>query len=296
MWEIPEPHSVLEVRVDNETDIVVRRHGNPAGPRVITSHGNGFAIDMYYPFWSLLEEDFDLVVYDLRNHGWNRVSALQNHNFPTFVRDLDTIADAVEQHYGKKATVGVFHSVSSLATLLSPTMCARFAGLILFDPPLCKANDSYDKFEAAAMRAAAMARRRTEVFTGPEQFVELLNFVPTFHRAVPGVIDLVARTTLRKNEEGEGYVLRCPRDYEAQIMDYARAFAVLVDLVAIHCPVKVLGADPTLPFSYLPSLDMSDILEVEYDYLPDTTHFLQLEKPEECVAEMRQFLRTVPLT
>ena len=135
MWEIPEPHSVLEVRVDDETDIIVRRHGNPAGPRVITSHGNGFAIDMYYPFWSLLADDFDLVVYGLRNHGWNRVSALQNHNFPTFVRDLDTIADAVEQHYGKKATVGVFHSVSSLATLLSPTMCARFAGLILFDPP-----------------------------------------------------------------------------------------------------------------------------------------------------------------
>ena len=78
-------------------------------------------------------------------------------------------------------------------------------------------------------------------------------------------------------------------------MDYARAFAVLVDFAALRCPLKVIGADPTLPFSYLPSLDLSDIDEVEYDFLPETTHFLPLEKPEECAVEVRNFLDSISL-
>ena len=67
-------------------------------------------------------------------------------------------------------------------------------------------------------------------------------------------------------------------------------------LGALRCPIKVIGADPTLPYSYLSSLDLSDILEVEYDFLPETTHFLQPEQPEECVAAMRHFLNSIALT
>ena len=67
-------------------------------------------------------------------------------------------------------------------------------------------------------------------------------------------------------------------------------------LGALRCPIKVIGADPILPYSYLSSLDLSDILEVEYDFLPETTHFLQPEQPEECVAAMRHFLNSIALT
>ena len=50
VWEIPEPLSTDGVRVDDDTVIVLRRHGNPEGPRLVLSHGNGLAIDLYYPF------------------------------------------------------------------------------------------------------------------------------------------------------------------------------------------------------------------------------------------------------
>ena len=68
-----------------------------------------------------------------------------------------------------------------------------------------------------------------------------------------------------------------------------------VDFSALKCPVKVIGADPTLPYSYLPTLDMTDVVSVDYDFLPGATHFLQLEKPEECVTAMQEFLRSTPL-
>ena len=105
--------------------------------------------------------------------------------------------------------------------------------------------------------------------------------------------EVLAETTLRKEEGGEGYGLRCPGQYEAQIIDYASVFAVAVDFGAFLCPVKVIGAYPTLPYSYLPALDLSDMYGVDYDFLPDGTHFLQLEQPDECVATMSDFLERI---
>ena len=68
---------------------------------------------------------------------------------------------------------------------------------------------------------------------------------------------------------------------------------LLVDFEAQVCPTRVTGADPTLPFSYLPTLDLSDVFTVGYDFLPDATHFLQLEKPEQCVEVMLEFITPI---
>ncbi|MDE0389097.1 MAG: hypothetical protein OXI75_10400, partial [Rhodospirillales bacterium] len=63
VWEIPAPLSTFDVRLDADTVTTVRQHGNPSGPRVVLSHGSGLAADLYYPFWSLLADDYDLMVY-----------------------------------------------------------------------------------------------------------------------------------------------------------------------------------------------------------------------------------------
>ena len=288
-WHVPEPLSIHEVAVDPDTTILVRRHGNPDGPRLVLSHGNGMAIDLYYPFWSLLADDFDLVIYDLRNHGWNQVSSLAQHNVPTLVSDHDTILEAIVRQWGEKPQAGVFHSVSALATLLSPTRGRRYSALVLFDPPLCKPGRSHREFEESAAQIAGLARRRTERFQQREDFAAILPLLSVLRRLVPGAFDLMAKTVLRASDD-EGFELCCPREYEAQIVDYASVYGVAVDFDTLECPVKVIGADPTLPFSYLPTLDLSDILSVDYDFLPEATHFLQLEKPAECAASLRLYL------
>ncbi len=292
-WDPPSPISVHEVQVDASTRISLRRHGNPDGPRLVLSHGNGLAIDLYYPFWSLLTDEFDLVVHDLRNHGWNQVSGLRDHNVPTLASDHDAILEAIDREYGEKPQVGVFHSVSALVSLMSPLQGGRYSALVLFDPPLCKPGRSHREFEEAAAIAADLARSRTAKFRSREQLSDILPLLPPFQRFVPGAADLLARTTLKESEDGSGFELRCPREYEAQMIDYASVYGVAVNFNALECPVKVIGADPTLPFSYLPTLDLSDIMSVDYDFLPDATHFLQLEKPEECVEAMQDHLDIV---
>ena len=290
VWKVPEPLSTVDVRVDEDTVITLRRHGNPEGPRLVLTHGNGLAIDLYYPFWSLLADDFDLVVYDLRNHGWNTVSTLENHNIPTLVSDHDLIMEAIDRNFGKKPKIGVFHSVSGLISLLSPTKGSGFEARILFDPPLCKPGRNYFDFEEATALLVEMTRRRTHRFRTRESFSQVLGFLPHFKRVVPGVYDLFAKTTLRESTNQRGYELCCPPEYEAQMIDYAGIYAVLIDFGTMKCPTKVIGADPTLQYSYLPTLDLSDIMTVDYDFLPDATHFLQLEEPEQCVDAMREFI------
>lgn len=276
--------------MDEESSILLRRHGNPDGTRLILSHGNGLAIDFYYPFWSLLTDDFDLIVYDMRNHGWNAVGGLENHSVPTLVGDHDRILEEIGRQFGQKPQVGVFHSLSCLTPLISESKGSEYSALVLFDPPLCKPGRNFRDFEEAANRMAKSARRRTYQFKAKSAFTELFGIFPTYKAAVPGTVDLLADTTLRESPDGEGFELRCPREYEAQIIDYASVFGAFIDFAKIRCPVKVLGADPTLPYSYLPSLNLSDISSVDYDFLPDATHMLQLEQPEECAAVMRQFI------
>ncbi len=293
VWSVPEPRSVHEVDVGSESSILLRRHGNPDGIRLILSHGNGLAIDFYYPFWSLLAQDFDLFIYDLRNHGWNAVGDLENHSVPTLVGDHDRILVEIDEHFGQKPQVGVFHSVSSLTPLISESKGSGYSALVLFDPPICKPGRNYFDFEEAAVRMSKSASRRTFQFTSKSSFTDLYRVFPTFKSAVPGVVDLLAETTLRESADGEGFELRCPREYEAQIIAYASVYGVFIDFAKISCPVKVLGADPTAPSSYLPSLNLSDISSVDYDFLPDSTHFLQLEQPEECASIMREFIEEV---
>jgi len=296
VWELPEPLSTHDVRVDDETVITLRQHGNPSGPRLVLSHGNGLAVDLYYPFWSLLTDDFDLIIYDLRNHGWNPVGDLQNHSLPTLVQDNDAIVEAIDRHYGAKPRIGVFHSIAALATLLSPKKGNDFAARVLFDPPVCKPGRSFKDYEDIAKRMAKGIRQSTSRFKTMQELADILPYIPAFQHVVPGVFDLYARTTLRERANGEGYEPRCPPEYQAQIIEYASAFAVLVDFQSLLSPTKVIGADPTLPYSYLPTLNLSDMSTVDYDFLPDATHLLLLEKPQECVESMLEFIKPIITT
>ena len=294
VWKIPEPHSVHDVRHDDGSVTRVRRHGNPGGPRLLVGHGNGLAVDLYYPFWSRFLDGFDVFVYDLRNHGWNAVGPRSGHNVPNLIRDQEQVVEAIDTCYGPTPMIGVFHSLSALTALLSgPLGTGRMGDLsawILFDPPLYKPRMGEAEFDKSADRSAELARRRADRFREASEFSELLEHL-VLTRAVPGAADLMASTVLRESADGESVELRCPREYEAQIFAYARTYAFLVDLGDVPCPTKVIGSDPTLTFSYMPSFNLSHINTVDYDFIPESTHFLQVEHPEECAQLMCDFLK-----
>ena len=60
--------------------------------------------------------------------------------------------------------------------------------------------------------------------------------------------------------------------------------------MTLHGPIKVIGGDPTMLLSFLPSMDLSGLTGLDYDFVPETTHFLQLENPQGCADIMLEFL------
>ena len=161
--------------------------------------------------------------------------------------------------------------------------------MVLFAPPLCNRGSNYREFEQLAIRTGDMLGRRAPWFRTREELAELHANLHYFQRAVPGVFDLVARTTLRESGTGQGYELRCPREYEAQIWYEASQPAVSVDFGSLRCPTRIIGSDPAFGPDR-PRFDYGGAEGVDYEFVPGTTHFLQLEKPEECAAATRNYL------
>ena len=292
-WEVPEPLATAEAHMADGSRIVLRRHGNSSGPRLVISHCNGFAADAYYPFWSLLTDRFDVVLFDLRNHGWNPVGRSEDHHVGTFVEDHATIARAIDRHFGDEPKIGVFHSVSAQSALIHASRESAYSALVLFDPVVCPPGcrpEDVAKVEAVLRRLGEAALRRRERFASREEFVDRVLRAPAFQLLCPGAPELIARTTLRQASNGDGYELRCPMEYEATISLEGPRWAGAADLSVISCPAKIVGSDPTVPFSFLPTVDLGEILALDYDFVPDTTHLLQLERPAACVAAMMPFV------
>ena len=162
--EIPASIATLDIAGEDGAVIRLRRHGNPHRPRLIVSHGNGFAIDGYVAFWGQLLDEFEVVVFDARNHGWNPLSDPPHHDYAHLARDLDRVRAAAEAEFGRKPTAGAFHSMSAQAAMLAARDLGWwFDALVLFDPP----NNPAPKVAAppASSPPRNTDRRSTERFT-----------------------------------------------------------------------------------------------------------------------------------
>ena len=249
------------------------------------------------PFWSLLVDRFDIILYDLRNHGHNPLSDRASHHIPMMVWDNMRIVQEIDRVFGAKPKIGVYHSLSSIAAVFQAVETGGFAGLVLFDPPVCPPdlNDvRLTNLKAVGPRLAALALKRKAHYETVEELAEIYRNSRSFERLRPGVADLLARTTLRPMENGS-YELCCPPDHEAHVLDQLYKWQISLDLDTLGIPVKVIGSDPMIPFSFLPSVNPKLVAKVDYDFVPDATHMLQLEEPETCVVLMLDFLTKTSL-
>ena len=99
------------------------------------------------------------------------------------------------------------------------------------------------------------------------------------------VIDIV--TSILRAPDNTPRPLGQPR----AVNNYVFCWSMTVDFQSVHCPIKAIGADPTIPHSYMPSMDLEELQLLDYDFVPETTHLLQIEKPEVCAALALEFLK-----
>ena len=277
--------------------IRVRRHGNPAGPRLFLCHGNGFAIDAYFPFWRLLLDRFEVILYDQRNHGHNPRHSFEAHRLDRFVTDMEQVFHGIGRTFGAKPAIGVFHSISGVTAIRHALEYGqRWAALILFDPAMVPGpgrpeNEIGRKFE---LMLVDWARQRPERAESPENFAENFANAKSLRRWVPGADLLMARAILREETPAGDWVLKCPGKFESQIYKDNSETHQTERVDQLPLPLHFICADPDQPDALAPSKVGRAIYRefgLPYVAIPDTSHLLPIEKPAECAAAATSFIK-----
>jgi pimeloyl-ACP methyl ester carboxylesterase len=294
-FELPAPSETFDVPLEDGANIRVRRHGNPNGPRVLHAHGNGFAADAYYPYWRHLLADYDLVVFDFRNHGQNVPAVPANHNYAQLSRDLERVVQEVAMRLGKRTTAGIFHSMSGRAAMKHAIEIGwRWDALLLVDPPNVPppGHPAFARMEGFEVKLVEWAKNRRRKFASVQELTDEYLQSRATKSWVAGAHELMARSVLRKSPDGNGYELTCAPENEAAIYAEAMTLNLWPKASEFGGPVKLIGADPSSGPATGPA---NQVLAQEggynYDFIAGTGHLLQIEKPEEAVRLTTQFFK-----
>lgn len=290
---------VLEIAADDGVVIRARVYGPSEATRLIVSHGNGLAVDGYASFWRPLTDEFQVVVLDFRGHGQSDRGSLENHSWVQFEDDFDLALRAIRDDLGERKSFGAFHSLSSVISLRH---ARRFGpaldGLVLFDPPIIPPDDHplQPLHVEEMMNLGRRVRRRRAHFDSWQELAGQLRRNAMYARCQPQALDELARALLRpvSNNEADGWTLSCDPEHEAKIFESNDDTSLWNWLEHADFPFKLLCADPDVP-GVQPSAtldrDLAQGFGLDYACVPETTHFLQLERPDVCTLMTREYCR-----
>lgn len=294
---VPAPLEAFDLAMADGAAIRIRRHGVAGAPvRIFASHGNGFAIDGYLPFWLPLCARYEVIVFDMRNHGRNAPAPSPNHDYPHMARDIAAIHDGVTDRLGAKRSVGAFHSMAGRAAMRDALDAAwRWDALALFDPPDIppEGHALHYKMVRFEYRLAEWAEARRHRFADSADLAAEYASARAHGNWAAGSHALMARSVLRRDEAAGDWALVFPGALEAATYIANIPMNLWPKASDFAGPVLLVGADPDLerPSPTAPA-NQAMAEEGGYDYVAITGagHMLQLEKPAECLAVLDRFL------
>jgi pimeloyl-ACP methyl ester carboxylesterase len=294
-FTVPSPSKAVDLNMADGARIRLRRYGRAGRTRLVLSHGNGLAINAYAPFWLPLTENYDVVVFDMRNHGENPKHTLEGHTWKNFFLDIEEVFQGIRYHFGPAPTVAVVHSLSSVATIGHVLwQSERWDALCLFDPPIMPpAGHPLHEPQCADMEALAeRALRRQEIYDTPDQLAEQFRRRASFGRWIPEAADLLARHTLRQLLDGR-WTLCCPPAFESEVFRNNVDPTLFPRLDQIQAPLRVIAGDPNSPHASPAAWiakSAHEMYGIDYQTVRGTTHFLQIEEPRACRDLLNEFL------
>lgn len=295
---VPDPVETRAAEMDDGAVILLRRHGNIAAPRIILSHGNGCAIDGYFPFWRLLLADFEVVVFDFRHYGRNPPHR-GRHDLRRFLGDLKLVYDAIDRDFGRKPQVGAFHSMSARMNLkYALNVDWRLDGLVVFDPPMVppKRHPLHELLISEEKLLWNWAESRQSKFDDPAELEAHFAASRMLAGWVDGAYDLMARSVLRRDGETGKWILSCPGRLESRIYRQNASLRMWPRAEAFPGPVLLIASDPEAEIRSAPGHSaraLRDERGWRHECIADTGHFLQLQKPESCRDAMVSFLSDI---
>lgn len=287
----------FSVALEDGATVTVRVYGK--GRRLVLSHGNGLAIDGYEPFWRRLIDKYEVVMFDFRHHGISSPFQSSLRNWPQFIRDFDVILSGIQHELGSSEAIGVFHSMSALTSLIhAAEYPTPWRGIIAFEPPVPPRpeHSDFERFFTLHRHLAEGAARRRQSFESIERLTESFASRLSFRRIEPASLRQLSASTLRYNWETELYDLACAREFEAETFRLQHLGDAWGRVCAVSLPVCVVAGSPSPDEDQCLATVARRLAKdggFGFEAVPDSTHFLQIERPAGCVAALERFIASL---
>lgn len=288
-----------KITLSDGASIAIRRWGEPKPERIVISHGNGLAVDGFRDFGAALAQDYEVIAFDMRNHGQSGPGAVLDDPWPRFLKDIPEIFDAIQQTFGEKPTHGAFHSLSSASTLMAQGQTPRpWQTLTLYEPPIPPATDQelLQEFLDLHLELSQRTRNRRRRFTGPDQLVRSFERSPTFGGISRDALFRLARAMMTFTDDGSEtpWQLICDPEMEANTYDIRRACDYWKDIEQVETPVQIvlgttLGHD--MPILIRTATHLARTFGFRGVSVEGGGHLMQLQRPERSAEHAIRFAR-----
>lgn len=292
----------VQLTMSDGATIAVRRWGQSKRRRMVVSHGNGLAIDGFRAFGAGLEDEFEVIAFDMRSHGESGPGEALDDPWPRFLRDMPEIYDGIQDAFGDKPTHGAFHSLSSASALMAQGQDPRpWRSLSLYEPPVPPAieEELCDAFNAMHLGLAKRTLARRRFFDAPDRLTASFRRSPTFGGIAEPALRQLAEAMLHRTDTAPEtpWELICDPQMEANTYDTRDLGKFWEAIGAIDRPVQivrgsVMGHDmPIL-------IQSTTVLARRFGFAAATVegggHMMQLQRPRRSAELALAFADNVP--
>ncbi len=284
--DLPRPRSVnLPARGGAMT---VLEYGPPDRPiDIVFSHANGFNARTYRSILTPLADDLRILAVDMRGHGASTLPAVVEgrEGWPEFRDDLLALLEAETE--GPVILAG--HSLGGTASLLAAAAApAMVRALALFDPVFFDPGPANS--EPRSNPLADGAERRRPTFPSKAAAVAAYSGRGAFRSWTPEQLADYVEAGFRDTPEGE-VILTCAPAWEASNFR-THNYDPWAALRAVRCPVRMVlacvGSTARIDEN---RAEVEAMENVTLETVPDTTHFLPMERPDRVRAVLRELAR-----
>jgi pimeloyl-ACP methyl ester carboxylesterase len=276
--------------------------GRRDAPALLWGHANGFAAGSYLPLLETLATDFRVLAFDARGHGGAEdVGApyIAGYHADPYALDLARVAEAARALIGPETPLHFAgHSFSGYALLRLGGVfgTAPWAGITLFEPPLCPTPDQPEHALAMGLARGLIegAERRRRRWESPAAFEASLAARPHYARWRPDMLAAHCRATLRP--DGDGWTLCCPPEVEAATYRMTLNASTFRALVDFPLPVHFVASEPPgpgSPPSWAALVQRAAARRAPLGRLTELTgvgHMMPFERPDACAALARAMI------
>jgi pimeloyl-ACP methyl ester carboxylesterase len=259
-------------------------------------HGNGFCAGTYSPFIEQLAGEMHIVASDVRGHGASEFTGIQPiRSWKVFAEDLKTVVGCT----CRPPVIGMGHSLGAVSTVIAAAAYPRlFSFLVLVDPVFLTPRRlaAIGLMRTFGLQArlprARDARRRRKIFRGKAEALRLfLSGRGIFKTWSPEFVEAYLECGLIERDS-ETAVLTCDPELEAQIFE-SIPLRTWSFVRRIQCPVLAIRGELSEVFTAQAANRLKhQAADGEVVTIAGTGHFPTMEKPGECAAAIRGFLRS----